>query len=175
MLGRFDEAEGQLAPIQSQYETDPDPWMRWRWSVHLLHHQGRLALARGEPERALSIAEREALAAAGTNASKLICRAHEQLGRIQLTLEEPEQAELELRTALTLSEGIEHPSVSCRARSLLAEIASRQGDSSGAQQHRAAVARSFETLAPGIDENDLRREFLGLGERLVKDPLAAHR
>ena len=41
--------------------------------------------------------------------------------------------------------------------------------------HRAAVARSFETLAPGIDENDLRREFLGLGERLVKDPLAAHR
>ncbi len=174
-LGRFDEAEQQLAPIQQQYDTDPDPWMRWRWSTHLFHHQARLALARGEPERALVYAEREASAALATTASKLVCRAHEMLGRIRLTMEAPEEAELELRTALTVAESIGHPSVIWRSRSLMAEIARREGNDAEAQRHRQLLMASFEKLAPGIAEADLRSEFLELGDRFVRDPLAAYR
>jgi class 3 adenylate cyclase/tetratricopeptide (TPR) repeat protein len=174
-LGHLDEAEAQLAPIQQQFETDPDPWMRWRWSTHLLHHQARLALARGDAERALDFAEREASAAIATTASKLICRAHEMLGRVRLVLEAPEEAELELRTALTMAEAIGHPPVVWRARSLMAEIARREGNGAEADRIHQQLTTAVESLAPGIAEKNLRSQFFQLGEDLLRDPLGAYR
>jgi class 3 adenylate cyclase/tetratricopeptide (TPR) repeat protein len=174
-LGHFDEAAEQLAPIQEQYESDPDPWMRWRWSVHLFHHQARLALARGETQRALDLAHTEIEAADRTPAQKLICRSREMLGRILLVMDEREPAQRALESALEIAQRIEHPSVAWRTRTLLAELARRRGDSAEAESHLAMATRSLERLAPGVPDPELRREFLGLGGRLIEDPVGSWR
>jgi class 3 adenylate cyclase/tetratricopeptide (TPR) repeat protein len=174
-LGRTDEAEEHLAAIARQHEADPDPWMRWRWSVHLADQQARLALARGETERALELARVEIEAAERTPARRLACRAHELLGRVLLTMDDRESAQLALERALAVAVEIEHPSVACRAHSLLAELARRRGEGALAESHLGMVRRAFGALAPGVPDPELRREFLGLGDRLVSDPLGPSR
>ena len=144
-LGDLDGAAEQLARIQTQYETDTDPWMSWRWSVHLLDAQARLALAQGDLERALGVAQRELDVANRAKAQKLIARAHELKGRLHLLLDDRDAASEALETALAISHRIEHPSVAWRARSLLAELADRAGDADGARRHRAAIAKQSKT------------------------------
>jgi tetratricopeptide (TPR) repeat protein len=174
-LGRFDEAAEQLAPIQEQFDDDPDPWMRWRWSVRLRHHQARLAFGRGDPEGALELARDEVERLARVPAPKLECRALEQIGRIHLALGEHERAAPELARAVEIADEIEHPSVAWRARSLRAELASRRGERAEADRERAIVAAHFERLAPGIPDQSLRRGFRELEQGILSDPLGAHR
>ncbi len=174
-LGRLDEAEAALEPIERQFQDDPDPWMRWRWSTHLVHHQARLALARGDADGALALARLEVTRALGTAAGKLIGRAHEQLGRILLFMDAREEAEIELRTALTLAQGLEYPALAWRTRSLLAEVAKRSGDRDESERHRAAVRHTLDELAERIPGRHLVGPFRSLGEQALDDPVSAHR
>jgi tetratricopeptide (TPR) repeat protein len=170
-LGRPDDAAEQLAPIQHQYETDPDPWMRWRWSVHLVHHQAKLALARGEPERALALARQAVEGAHATKARKLICRGHAQLGRVLLALDRREEAGQALADALAGASAIEYRAVAWQARSALAELARRRGDPRVADELIALIRDDFARLGPGLPDARLRSDFQGFGARLVGDPL----
>jgi tetratricopeptide (TPR) repeat protein len=170
-LGRSDDAAEQLAPIQRQLETDSDPWMSWRWSAHLLHAQARLALAAGDPQRALGLAERELEVAVCAKSQKLIARAHELAGRLQLRIDDRDAASRSLATALAIATRIEHPSIAWRAHSLLAELARRAGDANGAERHRAATARLFDELAPNVPDPGLRQLFRDMGAGLVERPL----
>lgn len=174
-LGRTDEAAEQLAAIQHQYETDPDPWMRWRWSAHLQHHQTRLALARGNADQALALSAIDVDASYASKSQKLICRALELQGRIHLVREEHEEATRALTTSSAVATALEHPSVAWRAESLLAEVARRRGDTGAADEKLASVSAVFDNLSHRIADPKVRREFLGLGERIVADPVGAQR
>jgi class 3 adenylate cyclase/tetratricopeptide (TPR) repeat protein len=171
-LGQIDESAEQLAPIQAQFENDPDPWMRWRWSTHLLHAKARLALAQGDPQGAFDLAHQELEAAGAAKARKLIARSHELIGRLHLELDDHDAAARALETALEISSGIEHPPIAWRAHTLLAEVARRRGDSAAVERHLAVFTRVFDALAPNIPDAGLREQFRAMGARLVDRPLA---
>jgi class 3 adenylate cyclase/tetratricopeptide (TPR) repeat protein len=162
-----------LEPIRQALETDDDPWMRWRYGLHLLDARARHALATGEPERALALLDEELAGARRHGARKLVARALELRGRALVGMDERAAAEAALRTALELGRRIEYPPVVWRALSLLAELARRADDAPG-RERLAGEARSLvEGLVAAIPVAE-RSTFRGLGERLVTDPLAAY-
>lgn len=173
-LDRLDEAEAQLQPIHAQYRDDPDPWMRWRWSVHLLHAQARLELARGEPEAALVWSSRELAAVESTGARKLACLGHELSARIRLAMDARDEARAHASQAAEIAESLEHPAVVWRARGVLSEIARRAGAREDHQRERAAAARVIEHLAPGVPDRAARIRFLALTERPEDGVIGGH-
>jgi len=90
-------------------------------------------------------------------------------------MDEREPAQRALESALEIAQRIEHPSVAWRTRTLLADLARRRGNSAEAESHLAMATRSLQRLAPGVPDPELRREFLGLGGRLIEDPIGSWR
>jgi predicted ATPase len=174
-LGDFEAAADQLAAIQEQYDTDEDPWMRWRWSLHLHNALARVDLARGDAERALGRADAEIAGARERGARKIEARALELRGRTLVFMDRRNDAAASLREAYETSMQIEHPPIAWRALSLMGELARRQGDSELAERHFEDVRSLVKSTASSIERDEIRREFQGMGERLIADPLAAYR
>jgi tetratricopeptide (TPR) repeat protein len=174
-LGELEAASEQLAAVQEQYGTDEDPWMRWRWSLHLLDALARVDLVRGDPEAALSRIDHEIVGAREKAARKIEARALELRGRALVVMDRREEAEDALGAALELTRRIEHPPVAWRALSLLGELSRRRGKTEIAERYFNQVRDLVESKAPSIPRDELRSEFRGMGERLVTDPLGAYR
>ena len=174
-LGEPNAAAEQLAAIHEQYAADQDPWMRWRWAMHLQDMSARLELVRGNAEAALTWVTGEIAGARQRPVPKIEARALELSGRILLTMDRRDEAEASLRQALDVTTRIQHPSVAWRSLSLLGEIARRGGHDDAAQQHFAAARQLVESKAPGVPREELRSEFRSLADRLVSDPLGAYR
>jgi tetratricopeptide (TPR) repeat protein len=174
-LGELDAAAEQLAAIQEQHDTDADPWMRWRWSLHLQDALARVDLARGDAERALGRVDAEIVGARERTARKIEARGLELRGRTLVFMDRREEAENSLREALVITTNIEHPPIAWRALSLMGEIARRRGDRELADRHFHEVRTLIEIKSASIERDELRGEFRSLGERLIADPLAAYR
>jgi class 3 adenylate cyclase/tetratricopeptide (TPR) repeat protein len=174
-LGEIEAAADALGPVLEELETSDDPWMRWRYSLHVLHTRGRIELARGAPERALALAEEEMTVARERFALKLVARAGELRGRVLLTLDARDEAEETLRETLALGERIEYAPVAWRARALLGALARRRGDAVGAKEWFVDAGRAVDEAAATVDDADLKRDFAALKEQLIADPLGALR
>ena len=175
MLGRVEEAADELAPVAEELATPGDPWMRWRYTMHLLDTQARLALARGEPDRALALLDEERAAGRRYRAPKVEARALELRGRALVGEGEVREAEEALERALEEAREIGYPPVVWRALSLLAEIARRAGRPDEARRLAAEARSLVARLAEPLGEGELKQRFLDLGERLETAPLAAYR
>jgi ATP/maltotriose-dependent transcriptional regulator MalT len=173
--GDVDGAMEHLGPIRETLDRPGDPWMCWRYSMHLHDALARASLARGEPEQALTLLARELVDARRHAARKMEARTLELRGRALLTMDDRPEATEELRAALEVASAIEYAPVIWRSHSLLAEVARRNGDRSEADGHAARVTGLVGELARLLPEADLQREFTHLGERLVTDPLGAYR
>jgi tetratricopeptide (TPR) repeat protein len=173
--GELGAAAELLAPIREELSQPGDPWMRWRYGLHLLDAEARLALARGDAEGALASAQAELSGARRHGARKLELRALELRGRARLVMDLRDEAEADLRAALSPAQELGHPPVRWRAHSLLAEVARRNGDVGRARAEAAQVQAIVESLAGGLREEPMRRRFRALGQRLVADPLGAWR
>jgi tetratricopeptide (TPR) repeat protein len=174
-LGELDAAAEQLAAIQEQHDTDDDPWMRWRWALHLQDGLARVDLARGDAERALDRVEAEIVEARERSAQKIEARALELRGRILVFMDRREEAENSLREALAITTRIEHPPVAWRALSLMGEITRRRGNRELAERHFGELRSLVESTASSIERDELRSGFRKMAERLTADPLAAYR
>ncbi|MBW2493627.1 MAG: AAA family ATPase [Deltaproteobacteria bacterium] len=174
-LGEIEAAAEQLAAIQEQHDTDEDPWMRWRWSLHLQDGLARVDLARGDAERALERADAEIAGARERCARKLEARALELRGRSLVFMDRCKEAEPALREALVIATHIEHPPVAWRALSLIGEVARRRGDSELAERYFSEVRTAVKEKAASIKRAELSNGLRAMGERLVADPLAAYR
>jgi tetratricopeptide (TPR) repeat protein len=174
-LGEPAAAAEQLAAIQEQHDSDDDPWMRWRWSLHLHDMTARLALLRGDADAALASVDSEIAGTRGRTIRKIEARALELRGRILLTMDQRSEAETMLRQSLEIATRIEHPPVAWRSLSLLGEIARRNGRDDTAQQRFGELRKLVESKAPSIPSDGLRSEFKGLADKLVSDPLRAYR
>jgi class 3 adenylate cyclase/tetratricopeptide (TPR) repeat protein len=174
-LGELDGAEEILTPIREGIEASEDPWMRWRYELHLLDASARLALARRDPEDALHLLDRELAGARHHSARKLEARALELRARALVHLDRRPDAEEALRDAVVLSEQIGYRPVLWRSYSLQGELAQRGGDATRSRERRALARDLVDRLAPEVPDARSRREFAALGEALAADPLAAYR
>ncbi len=174
-LGEIEAAAEQLAAVEEQRDTDEDPWMRWRWSLHLQHALARVDLARADAERALERADAEIAGARVRFAQKLEARGLELRGRILVYMDRREEAERALREASAIATRIEHPPVAWRALSLLGEIARRRGDRELADRRFGEVSALVKSKTALLERDELRSGLRAMGERLIDDPLAAYR
>jgi len=97
--------------------------------LHAADVFARAALSRGEPERALALADDELAGARRQHARKLEARALELRGRALLAMDQREEASQSLGEALGIAKEIGYPPVTWRALSLSAEVARRAGES----------------------------------------------
>jgi tetratricopeptide (TPR) repeat protein len=175
VLGELSRADETLAPVREALSQPGDPWMRWRYAMHLQDVEARLALARGNPEDALARVDAELAAARRHQARKLESRALELKARILLVMDRRQEADHCLRQASAGAQAIAYPPALWRAHALAAELARRSGDRSRAEASVARLRDLMEGLAPKVPDGELRRHFRALGEGLAADPLGTHR
>jgi class 3 adenylate cyclase/tetratricopeptide (TPR) repeat protein len=174
-LGAREAADEVMAALRATVERTTDPFARWRYMLHVADVFARAALSRGDPDRALALADDELAGARRQHARKLQARALELRGRALLTMDQREEASQSLGEALRIAKEIGYPPVTWRALSLLAESARRAGEAGDAERLAREARDLVERLARTLPQPELSRELRGLGERLVTDPLGAYR
>ena len=174
MAGQVEAAVDQLAPIEAHLAASDDPWMEWRYSLHVFDAAARLWIARGEAEEALALADKEVEGARSVACQKLFARALETRARALVAADRRDDAEPALHEALGVARAIGYRPVIWRSTSLLAEVARRSGDG-GLQarwtdETRALVDDTVSLLASDAHRAGLRQ----LGDLLIAEPLSAH-
>ena len=174
-LGDPDGALEALASVRDELAAPGDPWMRWRYGMHLNDALTRVHLARGEPERALPFVEEELASARRQFSRKLEARALELRGRTLVHLERHEEAAGSLAEAVSVARSIGYPPAAWRALSLQGELARRKGEGGESERLAAESSGLVTELARSLPDKELRDEFGSVAERLSNDPLAAYR
>ncbi len=151
-LGDADAALARLAPIRADLVTPGDPWMRWRYGLHVDDALGRIALVRGRIEEALALADAELAGARRHGADKLVGRGLELRGRALLALDRRAEAVVTLREALATAAAIGYPPTQWRALDLLAETAARDGRRAEAAELAGRARALVDRLLPGVPD-----------------------
>ena len=158
-LGEHGRASDALEKLHQEAETREDPFMRWRYTLHIAHGLGRVALTRGDPERALAHADRELAGALSHRAPKLEARALGLRGAALLLEDRRDEAAAALLQTITVAERIAYPRASWSALRLLAELERRRGHSELALQHTARAQTLRERVAGSLPDAGLRRSL----------------
>jgi class 3 adenylate cyclase/tetratricopeptide (TPR) repeat protein len=153
--GAVDAAGGYLEPLHRQ-ASGGDPWMRWRWGMHVEDALGRLALARREPAAALAHGDVELVAASRHGARKVEARAHELRARALLALERVDDAAAAAAAALDVATAIAYPTGQWRALTVAAETDRRRGRRGAAAAAATRVERLVASLAASLPDDALR-------------------
>jgi class 3 adenylate cyclase/tetratricopeptide (TPR) repeat protein len=173
-LGDAEAADAHLAPVREYVEGSGDPWMMWRYSMHLWDVDGRLALACREPDRALALAETELEAARAHAVRKLEGRAQELRGRALLALDRRDEAEAALRKTIAISRELGYRPTEWRAWALLGELARRRSDAAGHREQSARMRVLLERTASEAGGTSFAVALRATAERLVADPEALY-
>lgn len=175
VLGDLGAADEALEPVREDLREGDDPWMRWRYSLHLLDAEARLALAGGDPEKAASLADEEARLSKERESPKLEARALELAGRARLAMDDRDGAAARLGEAFSIGEAIGYPPVRWRVLALLGEIERRAGTAGNGNESRARARLLVESFSDADLPDPLRRSLQRLGEGLENDPLGVLR
>jgi len=158
-LGDPARADAYLAPIEATLARPGDPWMRWRYGLHVQDARARLLLAGGQPERALALAESEHAAARTHRVPKAEARALIVRGRALLATDRRDEARSALETATALADRIGYPRAVVDAQQVLAALARRTGDAEAAARAAARAADVGARLGATLADDDLRRTW----------------
>jgi tetratricopeptide (TPR) repeat protein len=158
-LGDPGRADAHLAPIEDTLARPGDPWMRWRYGLHVRDARARLLLAAGEPEPALALAEAERTDAQVHGVPKAEARALVVCGRALLAADRRDDAHRALDDAVGLATDIRYPRALLDAQLVLAALARRTGDGEHATRAAAAAADVVARLGATLADADLRRTF----------------
>jgi tetratricopeptide (TPR) repeat protein len=169
-LGQLDQAQTQVEAVETMLASSTDPWMRWRYMLHVHHARGCVELARGEALRALSAAEAELCGAEEHRAPKLAARAHLLRGAAFLTMDQRDDAEAALDQAMAVAARIHYQRAQWEVSCGRAEIAKRRGDSSGAARHLAAARDIAERAARSLDDAQLRTQLVASATAAIWQP-----
>jgi len=164
-LGDPGRADATLAPIEATLARPGDPWMRWRYGLHVQDARARLLLAAGEPERALALADDEHAGARTHRVPKAEARALVVRGRALLALDRRAEARDALERAAAVAERIGYPRAVVDAHKLLAVLAGRAGDAETAARAAARAADVGARLGATLADDDLRRTWFASLER----------
>jgi class 3 adenylate cyclase/tetratricopeptide (TPR) repeat protein len=157
LTGELDQAEAAVG--RSQVEQLPEP-LRIEGSIRVALIRGRIALARGEPVRAVEIADsilgrlrRREIRHFATDALVLKARSLASAGKA-------DEAERVLGEARSKAETREHRRVLWEILRELSEIVDVQGNVEAARELRAEAQHLVERIAESVDEEQLRSSFL---------------
>ncbi len=174
-MGELAAGEDQLASVRESFRADDDPWMRWRYSMHIQDAMGRLVLAQGQPDATLEWTDGELVTARAHGARKLEARALELRGRALLVMDQRDDAREALADAHRIASAIGYPPVLWRSESLLGELARRIGDRAESERWVVQAQERIAALSVPTLEDEARQGLDRLRERLRDDPMGAYR
>jgi len=166
-LGDPDRAHAYLEPIRAAVETPGDPWMRWRYALHLHDTLGRTALVERRPEAALAAADLEIAGARRYKIPKVEARAQQLRGTALLAMDRRADAEAALRDAMRIAAAIAYPRTTWEALGLLAEVARRDGKRDEAARVQAERRAMLDAAAASIPDADLRAALARSAAQIV--------
>ena len=155
-LGDLGRALDYLEPIEAALARSDDPWMRWRYSLHIHHTRGEAELARGEPEKALASADDELNGARRYHAPKIEARALTLRAATLLVLDRRDAAAATLHEVLEIAGRIGYRRGVWHAHRLLADVMRRAGHATAAATHAAEARVAAEQAAGSLADEDLR-------------------
>ncbi|HME73280.1 MAG TPA: AAA family ATPase [Myxococcota bacterium] len=158
-LGEHGRAADALEKLREEAETREDPWMRWRYTLHIAHGLGLVALMRGDPERALAQADRELAGALSHRAPKLEARALGLRGAALLLEDRRDEATAALSQTIAVADRIAYPRASWNALGLLADLERRRGHSDLALAHTARARALRDLVAGSLPDAALRHSL----------------
>ncbi len=158
--GRIDEAGLLIEPIVADLERSTDPWMRWRFSLHVLDAQARIAVARGNLDAALDLAETQAEGARRHRAPKIQARAATLRGRILLDMERRTEARAAIAESAEIALAIHYRRSVLENLELESEVDRRDGNRSDADEKLARARALLSEAAATLSEGELRSRLL---------------
>lgn len=158
--GDVDGAESLVAPVRADLDRSTDPWMRWRFSLHVLDVEARIAMARNDFDGGIRLADQQLAGAARHEAPKIEARAATLRAGLLLAMDRRGELREALRAAATVAERIRYGRGRVEILRLSAEVHRRAGDHDDAEK---AVARARTLLAgsaSSLADVSLRRKLL---------------
>ena len=138
-----------------------DPWMRWRYALHVRDARGAdRAGARRAGRRRSPRSSRSCRARASYRVPKVEARALTLRGAALLELERRDEAEASLREGVALAERIGYLRGAWQAYRQLGELARRRGKVPAASVHDAQARAAAERAASSLSDADLRRRLI---------------
>ena len=165
-LGDPEAALRHLASVEAHLGAADDPWMRWRYTLHVLHARAEYELRHGDPARALELSAAEIEGARRHRAPKLEARGLTLQGRVLLALGEGSRAATPLGQAATLAARVAYARSGWEVPALLAEVARRQGHEAEANAHRERARAAARRLATGLSDGALASTLAAAPDRL---------
>jgi len=159
-LGDLDGAERRLEPLQAALRRPGDPWMRWRYGLHVLDAAGRLALAERRPEEALAVADEELAGARRHGVAKIEAQALALRGKTLLALERGAEADAALIDAVTIADRIAYPRGAWTALRTLIESKRRAGRTMEVEALTARREALVAHAARSVEDATLRQELV---------------
>jgi tetratricopeptide (TPR) repeat protein len=159
-LGDPDRALALIEPLEATLARPGDPWMRWRYALHVRNARAQIELARGAPAAALAALDLELQGARRHGVPKVESRALTMRGAALLALELTDQAEASLREGVAIAERIGYLRGAWQAYRSLGELARRRGTVPAASVHDAQARAAVERAARSLTDDDLRRRLM---------------
>jgi tetratricopeptide (TPR) repeat protein len=156
--GELDEAEAAVG--RSQVEQLPEP-LRSAGSIRVTLLRCSIALARGQPVRAVEIADAILDRLRGREIRHFAADALVLKARSLASAGQADEAKRVLGEARSEAERREHGRVLWEILRELSEIFDVQGDVEAARELRAEARRLVEGIAESVDDEALRSSFLG--------------
>jgi DNA-binding NtrC family response regulator/predicted ATPase len=158
--GDVDRAADLVAPIAADLARSTDPWMRWRFSLHVLNAQAKIAIVGDDLDAALTLADAQAAGARTHEAPKIEARAASLRAELLLAMDRRAEAHAALRAAAELADRIQYRRGNVEVLRLSAEAHRRDGND-GAAGEAAARARSLlHEAARSLEDSNLRGHLL---------------
>jgi tetratricopeptide (TPR) repeat protein len=157
LAGELNEAEA--AAGDTEFDRLPEP-LRNTESFHVALIGGRIALARGEHDMAVEIAETVLERLRSWEIRPFVAEALLLKGRALAASGNADEAERVLAEARSHAEHLEHRLVLWEVLAKLSQVASVQGDADRAKELRSEAQSILEHISKGIGEEGLRSSFL---------------
>ena len=159
-LGDVQRALAFLEPTEAALASSTDPWMRWRYALHVRHARAQIELVRGEVDRVFTLAEEELAGARQYRAPKVESRGLMLRARALLVADSRDHAEQVLHDAVSIAARIWYRHGVWEAHGMLAELARRRGDTAARAEHLARARAALAPAADSLGDAALRRALL---------------